>query len=43
MALIDIHKLGIIHNDLKPENILYSFANKDYIKIIDLGLSCYKN
>ena len=39
-AIIEMHKLGIIHCDLHPANIM---SNKDNIKIIDFDTSKYLN
>ena len=36
-----IHKNGVVHSDMKPENILFTDKNRDFIKIIDFGCSCY--
>ena len=38
-AIYYLHQMGICHRDLKLENILFSSNKKDYIKIIDFGLS----
>ena len=38
-AIYYLHQIGICHRDLKLENILFSSNKKDYIKIIDFGLS----
>ena len=38
-AISYLHQIGICHRDLKLENILFSSKEKDYIKIIDFGLS----
>ena len=38
-AISYLHQIGICHRDLKLENILFSSIKKDYIKIIDFGLS----
>ena len=38
-AISYLHQIGIFHRDLKLENILFSTNKKDYIKIIDFGLS----
>ena len=37
MALVHLHKKGIIYRDLKPENIL--FHKDGFIKVADFGLS----
>ena len=36
-----IHKIGIVHCDLKPSHII--LTNNNDIKIIDFGISSYKN
>ena len=38
-AISYLHQMGICHRDLKLENILFSSKKKNYIKIIDFGLS----
>ena len=35
-AILEIHRLKIIHSDIKPDNILYNSKNKT-LKIIDFG------
>ena len=38
-AISYLHQVGICHRDLKLENILFATNKKNYIKIIDFGLS----
>lgn len=40
-ALKDFHSLCIVHCDLKPENLIFKDANKQKIKVLDFGSSCY--
>ena len=42
-GLKDIAKLGIIHADLKPENVCLSLEDRNKLKIIDFGSSCYED
>ena len=41
IALMNMHKLHIIHNDLKPENILIKSYSNSLVKVIDVGSSVF--
>ena len=36
-------RIELLHNDLKPENILVTGDDYPYVKVIDWGMSCYRN
>jgi len=42
-CLAVLRKENIIHCDLKPENILLDLNNRNSIKVIDFGSSCFGN
>ena len=41
--VIELHRLGIIHGDLKPENIMTKENSLSDFRLIDLGMSNFKN
>jgi serine/threonine protein kinase len=45
LAIEETHKAGVMHRDIKPDNIMISQYTSDHpvIKLVDYGLSCYKD
>ena len=38
-----LHGKGVCHRDIKPENILYSLNDSPCLRLVDFGISTYKN
>jgi dual specificity tyrosine-phosphorylation-regulated kinase 2/3/4 len=41
IALKFVHEHNVIHGDIKPENILFTDSQRESVKIIDFGCSCF--